>query len=56
MGKKIRAREARRRQHDHVVWAVLKSHSDKVSAPAQPAACFDELSDDHRRKVDALRS
>ena len=56
MGKKIRAREARRRQHDNVVCAVLKSHSSgKACAPARAPACFDDFNHDYRRKVEALR-
>ncbi len=56
MGKKIRAREARRRQHDNVVWAVLKSHSEqeKACAPARAPACLDDFSHDLRRKVEVL--
>ena len=58
MGKKIRAREARRRQHDNVVWAVLKSHSEqeKACAPARAPAGFDDFGHDLRRKVEALSS
>jgi hypothetical protein len=58
MGKKNRAREARRRQHDNVVWTVLKSHSEleKVRARVRaPAACFDDFDSDYRNKVVALR-
>jgi PcfJ-like protein len=57
MGKKNRAREARRLQDDHIAWAVLKSHSqiEKASAPARAAACFDDFGNDYRKKVDALR-
>ena len=57
MGKKNRSREARRRQNDHLVWAVLKSHSqlEKLFAHARAAACFDDFNDDYRQKVDALR-
>jgi hypothetical protein len=58
MGKKIRAREARRFQDDNVAWAVLKSHSqlEKRCAHTRATACFDDFSNDYRRKVDALRS
>jgi hypothetical protein len=58
MGKRNRAREARRRQHDDVVWTVLKSHSEleKVRALVRaPAACFDDFGSDYRKKVAALR-
>lgn len=57
MGKKNRAREARRRQDDNVVWAVLKSHSETVGprTRAHAPGCFDEFGYEYRRRVDALR-
>src|SRR4051812_39214256 len=56
MGKKIRAREAQRRQHDNVVWTVLKSHSEqaKACAPTRAPAAFDDFSHDLHCKVEAL--
>lgn len=54
MGKKIRAREAQRRRHDNVVWAVLKSHSEQDKACARAPAGFDDFSHDLRRKVEML--
>ena len=51
MGKRIRPREARRRQHDKVVCAVLKSHSQE-KARARVRRLLRRLQPEYRRKVE----
>lgn len=55
MGRRIRLREARRREAALRVGAVLEAHS-RIDAHPRAPVCFVDFKPEYREKVDALRS
>jgi hypothetical protein len=54
MGKKIRLREAQRREAEHAFAARLRAHSETRTGPAF-IGCYAEFAPDYRSKIEAYR-
>ena len=54
MGKKIRLREAQRREAEHAIAARLRAHSETRTGPAF-IGCYAEFAPDYRSKIEAYR-
>ena len=54
MGKKLRVREARRRDVERVICAVLEAHSKRDAGPSAVER-YDDFKADYRNKIKALR-
>jgi hypothetical protein len=54
MGKKIKLREAQRREAEHAIAARLRAHSETRTGPAF-IVCYAEFAPDYRSKIEAYR-